>query len=112
MHAMHDIKRMVSAIEKEVAKPEIGEVKAINIEIGAMRHLTQEEIDTCFQHAPKHKKLMNAKINIKFIPLKVKCTDCGAETFVKGEKVKCDLCSCENVKIVAGDEFNIKSIEW
>jgi Zn finger protein HypA/HybF involved in hydrogenase expression len=87
------MKKLITALNAEAEKPEVGDVKKIHIEVGELAHITPEIIEHCFSHMPKNEKLRNAKIELSVIPLRVGCGQKGA-------------------KVTSGNEFILKSIEW
>lgn len=112
---MHEIKlteNVVSILEKEIAGPEVGNVKNIYLEVGKLRYIVPGIMISCFEHIPKSEKLINAKINIKELPVKIKCMDCGAERIVEDGIYTCGECSSTRTELVSGDEFMLKGIEW
>lgn len=112
---MHEIKlaqNIVSILDREVGSPEVGEVKTVHLEVGALRYIVPEIMTSCFEHIPKNPKLDNAKIEIKVLPVKVKCSECGMEHEVTDGIYACSVCSSEKTEVVSGNEFMVKGIEW
>lgn len=112
MHEVALIKDLVTVLEREVAESEVDDVKIIYLEVGELHNLASEIINVCFSNIPKHEKLRNAKIEIKIVPVKVKCPKCGKESIIKGRELGCSNCLSRDVDIVSGNEFNLKGIEW
>ena len=54
---------------------------------------------------------MNAKIHFDRIPGKMKCLDCKNEYDLKGELIPCPKCASLNLKVIAGTEFHLDSID-
>ncbi|MDD5633953.1 MAG: hydrogenase maturation nickel metallochaperone HypA [Candidatus Omnitrophica bacterium] len=114
---MHEIKlteNIVAILEREVASPEVGRVKKVHLEVGRLRYIVPEIMQTAFINIPKSEKLEKAVLEIKTLPLEIKCQTCGAVSMLKDFRSDfiCGKCSSEDVKIVSGDEFNITGIEW
>ena len=83
---MHEIKLMedvVKILDKQVDDPEVGEVKTVYLEVGQLRYIVPEIMTTGFNCVPKNEKLKNARLDIKILPVKVRCADCGKEQEVK-----------------------------
>ncbi len=67
---MHEIKltqNLVSILDREVASDEIGMVKVVHLEVGKLRYIVPEIMQTAFRHVPKHEKLTEAKLEIEVI---------------------------------------------
>lgn len=112
MHAIALVEKLVSILERETALDEIGQVKTVYLELGKLRYVAKEELTTCFNYIPKPEKLRTAKLDIRVLPIKIKCLDCGEENIVEEVTFCCKSCHSGNVTVVSGDEFNIKGIEW
>jgi len=112
---MHELKLMsdlVEILEKEVKSPEVGDVKIIHLEVGKLRYIVPDIMESCFEHVPKSQKLKGARIEIKVLPLKVKCLDCSEERVVEDGEYFCKKCSSGNTEVISGNEFMVKGIEW
>ena len=112
MHEVALIKNLVNILEKEIANSGVGDVKTVYLEIGTLHYLDPEIMNTCFSHIRKYDKLRNAKIDIKVLPAKIKCSDCGRENVIRERVLGCSGCLSRNVDVISGNEFNLKSIEW
>ncbi len=113
---MHEIKLMesvVSILNREVEDPSVDKVKIIHLEIGRLRYVVPEIMESCFSHVPKNKKLKTAKIKITELPVRVRCSGCGYEQEIKDhDYCDCKKCSGKKTEIISGDEFLIKGIEF
>jgi len=112
---MHEIKLaedLVNILNKEVSSPEVGKVKTVYLEVGKLRYIVPEIMRSCFVHIPKDKKLEEAEINIKILPIKIKCKKCKTERVVDNGIYVCETCLSEEAKLISGNEFMVKGIEW
>ena len=112
---MHEIKLMedvVKILDKQVDDPEVGDVKTVYLEVGELRYIVPEIMTTGFKCLPKSRKLDNARLDIKVLPVRIRCVDCGKEQEVKDNVYKCSGCSSVRAERIAGDEFIVKGIEW
>ena len=112
---MHEIKLtedMVAILEREVSSPEVKKVKKVHLEVGKLRYIVPEIIMSCFEHVPKSEKLSDAKIEIKELPVTVKCEECEKEQIVGDGMYGCSDCGSEKTSVISGNEFMIKGIEW
>lgn len=112
MHEIALVEKLVSVLERETASAEIGEVKTVYLELGKLRYIAPQVLTTCFRYMPKPEKLRKAKLDITVLPVKIKCLDCGGENIVEEFASCCKSCHSGNVRVVSGDEFNLKGIEW
>ena len=112
MHEISLMKSLVTILDKQMQDPEIGNVKTVYVEAGELRYVVPEILISSFNSLPKNKKLKNAKINLKVLPIKVKCADCAKISKTKKYNFKCSFCESKNVDIVSGNEFKLKGVEW
>jgi hydrogenase nickel incorporation protein HypA/HybF len=112
MHESHLVTQLISALEKEIDKSGIDKIKSIILDVGELQDITEDSINHCFQHIAENEKLKDMDIKINIIPIKVKCMDCGEESIIKKQDARCGKCNGTNIKIVAGNEFNLKSITY
>jgi len=76
MHEMAMVKDMVAILDREVADPEVGDVKTVYLEVGEYRYIVSEIMDSCFRAYPKSDKLKNASLKIDVVP--------GRDLVIKG----------------------------
>ncbi|KJJ85027.1 Hydrogenase expression/synthesis, HypA [Candidatus Omnitrophus magneticus] len=112
MHEISLAENIVKILEKELLDPEITAVKIVYLEVGYLRYIVPEILETAFLSAPKDEKLKNAKLKIKVLPLIIKCLKCGKETIMDKIELSCAHCSSDDVKLIGGKEFSVKEIEW
>ncbi len=112
MHEMKFAKYIVDILEKETSGPDIGEVKTVFIEVGELRYIVPDILVSGFKAVPKKKKLQKADLNIKVLPLKVKCTSCGVLSIADKTDLRCPVCTSGKTELVSGNEITIKGIEW
>ncbi|MBF0494010.1 MAG: hydrogenase maturation nickel metallochaperone HypA [Candidatus Omnitrophica bacterium] len=112
MHEMSLIQNLLKILEKEIKSPEIKLVKNVRVEIGELRHIVPELLKFSFKHASKSDKLKGAKLKVKVLPIKIKCLKCGFESRIRDSLFACKKCKTGEVKIVSGEEFMLKGVEW
>ena len=112
MHEMMITKNLVSLLEDAVSQSDVGRVKTIHLEVGRLRYIVPEIMTTCFKQTPKSDKLKQAELNLKVLPVKLKCSDCGKVCESGDNNFRCKVCFSKDVDIVSGKEFLLKSIEW
>jgi len=103
MHEVALVKNLISVLEKEAAGVKAAKIKTIYLEVGQILYHDHpaEVIENCFKHLPKDKKLMEAKIVITVLPVKIKCFDCERESIVEDQLFCCKNCSSKNVNVIS-----------
>ncbi|MBD3380089.1 MAG: hypothetical protein GF408_06480 [Candidatus Omnitrophica bacterium] len=112
---MHEIKfaeNIVKTLEPVVKDPGIGNVKKICLEVGKMHYIVPEILETGFKGTPRSRKLRRAELEIKVLPLKVRCRNCSTEREVEEMDFTCGSCGKSDTEITSGKEFTISKIEY
>jgi len=112
MHELMITKNLVSLLEDAVRPNDVGQVKTVYLEVGRLRYLVPEIMTSCFTQIEKSDKLKQAKLDLKVLPVKLRCSDCGKESCADENNFICSFCLSKDVDIVSGKEFMLKSIEW
>lgn len=112
MHEIQLAKNIVDVLEKQVTSSEVGEVKKVFLEVGKLHYIVPDILESGFQHVPKSEKLRNAKLEIKVLPIKIQCKNCGTEREVEEMDFTCKNCTESDTQVVSGKEFIVSGIEW
>ena len=86
-------------------------VKKINVVIGQLTTVVPDALDFAFEMVSKGTVFENAEINVKYVPLKVRCKDCGAEHVLDEPFMFCRTCDSFNLEIESGRELYVDSFE-
>ncbi|KYC45658.1 MAG: putative hydrogenase nickel incorporation protein HypA [Candidatus Methanofastidiosum methylothiophilum] len=106
------LKTVLEAAKKENAK----KIKSIKLEMGEILLVNTEQLTFCFDVISKGTIAEGAKLEITFLKPRAICNKCGKEFNINSENdfpllhISCD-CGSNDVKILSGREFNIKSIK-
>jgi len=120
MHEFSTMQGIVNAILEEAKKYNAVEITKVEIEIGELTFLGEEQMKFAFDILKEGTIMEEAEISIEKIRARVRCRTCGYEGGVKyGMKeefhlsfplLKCPQCGGE-VDIVRGRECTIKNVE-
>jgi len=89
----------------------VKKITRINIELGDFSGINAESLKFCFPLAAENSLAAEAQLNIKNIPLGLKCDKCSVQSFPKDFIIICPKCFSTEVSIISGQEFIIKSID-
>ncbi len=112
MHEMALVKSMIDILNREVDDPEVGDVKSVHLEVGALRYIVPEIMDSAFNSISRDDKLRSARLEMKILPVKFRCGGCGNVSEGIDQGGSCGKCGCDRVNMISGDEFRIMGIEW
>ena len=111
MHEFSLAQGLVEQITELLVREGAKKVTRVEVSIGAMSGVMKDPFEFCFPEAARNTCLDSCKLVINEVPLKVSCMDCGAESLPENFDIRCTLCKCQNVKIIEGKDFLLKSIE-
>ena len=106
------LKTILEAAQKENAK----KIKSIKLEMGEILLVNAEQLTFCFDIISKGTIAEGAKVDITFLKPRVHCNKCHKEFNITSDKdfpilyMTCE-CGSNDVTILSGREFNIKSIK-
>ncbi|MHB9137988.1 MAG: hydrogenase maturation nickel metallochaperone HypA [Victivallaceae bacterium] len=86
-------------------------VKKVTLEIGVISGIDRSSLEFAFPLALEASSMDKLELEIIQVPVSVECQDCRAKSVVDKYLLKCSACASTHVKICAGRELKIKSIE-
>jgi len=111
MHELSLAMNMVEQIERVMKEEGAQTLVRVKVEIGALSGVEREPMAFCFPVAIRGTALEGAELEVKEVPLTVKCLDCDASTHPEMPFIQCQDCESAQVQIVDGRDFKITSIE-
>jgi hydrogenase nickel incorporation protein HypA/HybF len=116
MHELPIIQSLVKTVLTASEANHASKVVSVDLTIGEMRDLIEDLVQNYFTYCTKNTIASEAVLNIKRLPLILRCKECGnTEELTKSEflnraKVVCADCSGTKLSMVQGQEFIIENI--
>jgi hydrogenase nickel incorporation protein HypA/HybF len=109
---MHEVSITQNLIEiiKENLPDENSKVLKVRLEIGELSGVIPESIEFSYAILIKNTRLENSVIEIERIPVLVHCNTCNNEFNVENLMFICPECNSGDVKILKGNELQIKDL--
>jgi hydrogenase nickel incorporation protein HypA/HybF len=111
MHELAITQSMLALVLEQAQKVEAQEVKRINLVIGKMSGFVEECVQFYFDFISKGTIAEKATLSFKTIPTTARCRSCGKLFELREFDWSCPYCQSNNIKIVAGKELFVESIE-
>lgn len=86
-------------------------VTGIKVVVGKLTNVVPDALEFAFELVSKGTSFENAKIEVEYIPLKVKCIDCQQEMELDEPFMFCQKCDSFNLEILTGKELFVNSFE-
>ena len=111
MHEMSIAQSVVDIIQEEVSRRGVRQLRAINLIMGRLSAVVPSHLALCFEIITKNTLLEGTTLNIREVPLGYQCPDCGKGFSVAEIQFTCPDCGESNLKLTAGRELAVESIE-
>ena len=112
MHEMGIVQSMMEIIEQQARLYRAKRVVKVSLEFGALTAVMPSAVEFAFAILSKDGIADGAQLDIKIIPIKVHCMECGQESILEDYQPFCPVCSAAAPIIIQGrDEMRIASLE-
>ncbi len=113
MHELSVVQGIYQVVMQHATTNNAKKVKTVNLRIGELTDLMDEWIQRYFEFVAEKGIASGAKINVKRVPITVKCKACGKEHQVNKQDLNfnCPDCGEDKPELLAGREFTVESIE-
>jgi len=112
MHEMAVVQSIMDIIEQQAEMYNAKKVVRVSLEFGALTAVLPAAVSFAFEILSKDGIADGAQLDIKIIPIKVQCRECGNEQIMENYEPFCPVCSSPALNIVEGrDEMRIVSLE-
>jgi hydrogenase nickel incorporation protein HypA/HybF len=111
---MHELSVTESVLEiacEHAKKAGAKKVTDIYLVIGALSSIVDDSIQFYWNIISKDTLCEDSQLHFERIPAELECKDCGNRYQLKNNLTPCPICHSARVNVVAGDEFNLESIE-
>jgi hydrogenase nickel incorporation protein HypA/HybF len=111
---MHElaITESIINIATEHAKQAGGkQVTDIYLVIGRLSSIVDDSIQFYWDIISQSTMCAGARLHFERIPARMACLNCGHTYTLEGELTLCTKCGSDRVKVIAGNEFRVESIE-
>ncbi|MBF0450701.1 MAG: hydrogenase maturation nickel metallochaperone HypA [Candidatus Magnetomorum sp.] len=112
---MHEMGIALQIID--IAKSSIPEnlkgvpVETVHVQVGKLSAVVPRSLSFCFDIAVKETSLEGAKLDIKEMPVTLKCSKCENIWTIDTPIFECEKCHHTKIEMLSGRELDIISIE-
>ena len=111
MHELSICQSLINQIENIASEHNAQSVSLIVIGMGPLSGVEAQLLKNAYPIASAGTIAANAKLVIEYLPVKVKCNECGYESDVAVNKLTCKHCGNWRTSLVSGDELLLMSVE-
>jgi hydrogenase nickel incorporation protein HypA/HybF len=86
-------------------------VTSVEVKVGRLRQVVPNALEFAFELVAAGTNLAGAALELEHVPVRVGCERCDSETVVDEFPLACGRCGSLDVRIVAGNELLVESLE-
>ncbi len=111
MHELAITEGIMEAAVPEAERHGAKKILEIRLKIGELSGVLPECIQEYFNIVSQGTIAEGARLSVEKIPITVRCAACGYEGGIEKRKVFCPECESTDIKIIAGREYFVDSLE-
>jgi hydrogenase nickel incorporation protein HypA/HybF len=86
-------------------------VTAVQLRVGALRQVVPDSLELYFEIVSRDTPCEGARLELELVAARLACEPCAREWEVQLPAFRCPTCGGADVKVVAGSELEVESIE-
>ncbi|MGB5177641.1 MAG: hydrogenase maturation nickel metallochaperone HypA [Gammaproteobacteria bacterium] len=111
MHEFSVCIALMEQVERIAQEHQAGRVERIVLQVGPLSGVEAQLLEHAWPLAAAGTLAEAAELVIETAPVKVKCTQCGAESEVVPNRLLCAACGDYRTRLVSGDEMLLANLE-
>ncbi|MGD8933816.1 MAG: hydrogenase maturation nickel metallochaperone HypA [Gammaproteobacteria bacterium] len=111
MHELSICQALMNQVENIAAERNARSVVSIVIGMGPLSGVEAQLLKHAYPVASAGTVAEGAELVIENLPVRVSCTQCGAESDVLPNKLLCKACGDWRTTVISGDELMLMSVE-
>ncbi len=111
MHELSVCNALIEQVEVIAREHRAARVASIVLRIGPLSGIEIALMEHAYPLAATGTVAEDAKLVIESLPVKVKCSQCGAESEVAPNRLLCAACGEFRTNLLSGDEMVLASVE-
>jgi hydrogenase nickel incorporation protein HypA/HybF len=111
MHELAICQSLISQVESIALEHDAQSVMSIVVGMGPLSGVEAQLLKNAYSIASAGTLAENAELIIEFLPIRVKCNQCGRESDALPNKLLCKQCGDWRTTLISGDELLLMSVE-
>jgi hydrogenase nickel incorporation protein HypA/HybF len=112
MHELSVTQNILEIALRHGLQAEASRITDLHLVIGQLSTVVDDSVQFYWDMIAKGTLAEGAQLHFKRIPAQMECTDCGHIYILEGNQLDgCPACDSYNVKVIAGKDFQLESIE-
>ena len=111
MHELPVTESILKIALDHAAKSDAKKITALNLVMGELATMVDDSIQFYWDIIAKDTIAEGATLNFRRVPAELQCMACFEKYHPDGKELACPKCRGVGVKIIAGEEFSLESID-
>jgi len=111
MHELAICQSLINQVESIALQHRAKSVSLIVVGIGPLSGVEAQLLKNAYPIASAGSVAENTELVIEYLPVKIKCNNCGCESDALPNKLVCKQCGNWQTSLVSGDELLLMSVE-
>ena len=111
MHELAITESVLRIATEHAAAAGAGRITDIHLVIGQLSSFVDDSIQFYWDIISNGTPADGAVLHFRRVPAELECLKCGKQYRISEEELACPACGGVQVKILAGDEFNLEAID-
>ena len=111
MHELAVCQALMAQVEAIASREGAARVMAIALRIGPLSGVEPGLLAHAFPLAAAGTRAADAELRIEALPVRVRCSGCGAESEAAPNRLLCAVCGDYHTRLLSGDELLLASVE-
>ena len=111
MHELAVTQSVLEIVLRHARQAGGGRVSAIHLVVGQLSSIVDDSVAFYWESVARGTPAGGARLHFRRIPARFRCEACGWEFPLQEETSDCPACASRSVRLIAGDEFSVESIE-
>ena len=111
MHELAITQSILDIAQKAADEHGAKRVQSVRIMLGEYSGVVPQCIQYYFDVISKGTLAEGAVLDIRRLPVVIRCNSCGKESQIDRRHIRCPLCGGTDLKLIQGREFYIESME-
>ena len=111
MHELSVCQALMEQVAAVAAREAARRVTAVTLRIGPLSGVEPQLLAEAFPLAAAGGVAEGAQLHIETLPVRVRCSRCGAESEVAVNRLLCARCGDYRTRLLSGDELLLASLE-
>lgn len=111
MHELSIIASLFEILEERASEQKAKGITSVKLQVGALSGVVPELLKSSFDIYKKDTIADGADLEIRNVPLRIQCEECGAEEDHDDYQLMCSKCGSSRIKMISGTDLILEKME-